>query len=289
MSLKPFFLVTYSPPLSSCLLCKNPWIFSFFLSTFSVTFFPCLQGDPLPSNAWTVALLSQDMSGIKLSGTFICVTFICLGRSRGCLWQCSCSDSNAKRTALPLLKLCLFYSFDETARIGGEYWRSLKKNHTVVFLASLPNKIWSYWHYIIDRMLECHTNVKSIGINDSSINWVGIWAQLGNVPYFIGVLGAAEGVVCWKVPGLGYLLLAMLMWVPALLCVWSLHCWRGSLGMLGTSPGRRQALCIYQVFFSCSPLARGGLYTGNTRCLLIRHTTSAREGVFRELQLDSEK
>lgn len=119
MSLKPLFLVTYSPPLSSCLLCKNPWIFSFFLSTFSVTFFPCLQGDPLPSNAWTVALLSQDMSGIKLSGTFICVTFICLGRSRGCLWQCSCSDSNAKRTALHLLKLCLFYSFDETARIGG--------------------------------------------------------------------------------------------------------------------------------------------------------------------------
>lgn len=50
--------------------------------------------------------------------------------------------------------------------------------------------------YIIGRMLECCTNVKNIEINDSSINWVGIWAQLGNVTYFIGVLGATEGVVC---------------------------------------------------------------------------------------------
>lgn len=156
-------------------------------------------------------------------------------------------------------QLCLCWNFVffivlmKQPGLGGNAEGHLKKKHAMVFLASLPNKIWSYWHYIIDRMLECHTNVKSIEINDSSINWVDIWAQLGNVPYFIGMLGAAEGVACWKLPGLGYLLLGVLMWVPAPLCVWSLHCWRGSLGMLGTSPGRRQALCIYQIFSAAVP------------------------------------
>lgn len=42
-------------------------------------------------------------------------------------------------------------------------------------------------------------------------------------------------------------------------------------------------------FFSCSPLAQGELYTGNMRCLLIRHTAPAQAGICRELQLDPEK
>lgn len=45
-------------------------------------------------------------------------------------------------------------------------------------------------------------------------------------------------------------------------------------------------------FFSCSLLAQGELYTGNTCCLLIRHTAPAQAGIFRgglrELQLDPE-
>lgn len=63
-----FFFVTYFPPLSSCLLCKKTLdSFFFFCSTFSVSFFPCLQGDPLPLKAWTVALclkICQELSSL---------------------------------------------------------------------------------------------------------------------------------------------------------------------------------------------------------------------------------
>lgn len=122
-----FFFVTYFPPLSSCLLCKKTLdSFFFFLLYLFCQFLPLSPGWPLALESLNCGSLSQDMSGIKFSGTFICVTFMCLGRCCGCLWQCICSDSNVKRRALPLLKFCLFYSFDETAWIGGEYWRSLK-------------------------------------------------------------------------------------------------------------------------------------------------------------------
>lgn len=114
-----FSLVTYSPPLSSCLLCKTTLDRVFFSLYLFCQFLPLSPGWPLALECLNCGSLSQDTSGIKFSGTFIYVTFICLGRCCGCLWQCSCSDSNVKRTALPLLKLCLFYSFDETAYIGG--------------------------------------------------------------------------------------------------------------------------------------------------------------------------
>lgn len=109
-----------SPFLFPAAFCaKNPWIASFFLSTFSVGFFPCLRGDPLPSNAWTVALclkICQELS--SLGHPSVSPLFAWEG-CRGCLWQCSCSDSNVKRTALPLLKLCLFYSLMTQPGYGG--------------------------------------------------------------------------------------------------------------------------------------------------------------------------
>lgn len=69
---------------------------------------------------------------------------------------------------------------------------SFKKINEILFLASLPSEICSY--YLTGRMLEVDINVKSFEINGSYVNWVGTGARLENLTFLWVCLGQPQGM-----------------------------------------------------------------------------------------------